>query len=344
MRKNRPEIPRCKMRRKILTLVKPATQNPKPAFIRTVLGDVPSHDFGVCYAHEHIIIDPGYVTEKYPVYQLDSVEKAVVELKEFYAAGGRAMIDSMPCDCGRNVLKLAAVSKQSNVHIVCPTGLHLQKYYPPHHWGERLNEDGLAALFIADIEEGVDARDYGGPLLRRTPHRAGVIKVAGGRDKLSAHEIKLFRAAAQAHLKTGCPILTHTEEGTAALEQVEIFRAGGVNLQHVVLSHTDRKPDLKYHRELLQSGVCLEYDSAFRWQSAENPTLHLIVQLAPEFPGQILLGMDAARQSYWKSYGGAPGLSFLLTTFSSQLRAAGLSENLLQNIFVHNPARAYAFV
>jgi hypothetical protein len=32
-----------------------------------------------------------------------------------------------------------------------------------------------------------------------------------------------------------------------------------------------------------------------------------------------MLGMDAARRSYWKSYGGAPGLSFLLTDFRRQM-------------------------
>ena len=314
------------------------------AFIRTVLGDISAEDLGVCYAHEHIIIDACYVTEKTPDFQIDTVENAVAELKECYDCGGRAMVDSMPCDSGRNVLKLAAVSRKSGVHIICPTGLHLTKYYPPNHWGERLNEDALTALFIADIEEGVDARDYGGPMPHRTSHRAGVIKVAGGLNQLSAREQRVFRAAAQAHLKTGCPILTHTEEGTAALEQVEIFRAAGVNLSHVVLSHTDRKPDLDYHRELLSSGVILEYDSAFRWKSEENPTLNLVLQLAPKFPHQIVLGMDAARRSYWKSYGGSPGLSFLLTTFTQQLRAAGLSEESWTNIFVHNPARAYSFV
>jgi 5-phospho-D-xylono-1,4-lactonase len=313
-------------------------------FIRTVLGDIAPEEFGVCYAHEHIIIEACYVTEKAPDFQIDAVENAVAELKEFCAAGGRALVDSMPCDCGRSVQKLAQVSQTSGAHIVCPTGLHLQKYYPPNHWGTRLDEDELAALFVADIEDGIDANDYGGPLLQRTSHRAGVIKIAGGRDRLSPHERKLFLAGAQAHLKTGCPILTHTEEGTAAVEQVEILRDAGADLSHVVLSHTDRLPDLIYHRELLQSGVNLEYDSAFRWKGEKNPTLDLLQQLAPEFPHQLMLGMDAARRSYWKSYGGAPGLAFLLTTFLPQLRAAGLSEKLIENIFVHNPARVYAFV
>lgn len=315
------------------------------AVVRTVLGDIPSSELGACYAHEHIIIDRSYTTEIFPDFLLDSVENAAQELTEFYAAGGRAMIDSMPSDSGRKVVKLAEVSRRSKVHIVCPTGLHLQKYYPPEHWGTRLDTEALAELFIADIEQGVDANDYGKPEeVERTPYRAGVIKVAGGRDCLSAHERKIFHAAARAHASTGAPILTHTEQGTAALEQAEILTASGVAPQHITLSHTDRKPDLVYHKEVLATGVFVEYDSAFRWKFEQgNPTRDLVVALFAEGYGdQIMLGMDAARQVYWKHYGGSPGLTYLLTTFAAQLLEAGLGENDLHQIFVANPARAFA--
>src|SRR5690606_20233813 len=120
-----------------------------------------------------------------PDFRLDSVDAAAEELSRFHAAGGRAVIDSMPCACGRNVAKLAEASRRSGVHVVAPTGLHLAKYYPPSHWSERATVSELTTLFIADISEGIDANDYNGPSLRRMPHRAGVIKVAGGRDTLS---------------------------------------------------------------------------------------------------------------------------------------------------------------
>jgi len=314
------------------------------AFVRTVLGDIPPEQLGACDAHAHIIIDPSFTTHLFPDFCLDSVEKAVTELGEFYAAGGRAVIDSMPCDSGRNVEKLAEVSRRSGVHIVAPTGIHLQKYYPPGHWATRLSAEQLADLFAGEIELGIDRNDCGGPVLERSASRAGVIKVAGGKDQLSEFEKKVFRASALAHARTGCPILTHTEEGTAGLEQIEVLRANGAPPQHVVLSHTDRKPDLEYHRALLRTGVGLEYDSAFRWKAGqENYTLKLLLALLPEFPEQIMLGMDAARRGYWHSYGGQPGLAFLLTDFSRQLRAQGIGDNLLHQVFVTNPRRYYRF-
>ena len=317
----------------------------KVPFVRTVLGDIAPAAMCVCYAHEHIIIDESYTTEKTPDFLLNDVEKAAAELRAFYACGGRCMIDSMPADSGRNIVKLAEISRRSGVHIVCPTGLHLAKYYPHGHWARRFTDRQLADLFIADIKQGVDANDYSSPLVERTGHKAGVIKIASGLDGINDQERKLFAAAAMTHHATGSPILTHTEQGTAALEQIRLLADAGVALKHVCLSHTDRKPDVAYHRDILSTGVRIEFDSAFRWKADQpNHTLNLLIKLLPEYPDQIMLGMDAARASYWKSYGGKPGLTFLLETFAPRLSAEGIPEALLDKVFITTPADCYQFM
>jgi len=268
------------------------------AFLRTVTGDVDATEAGVCYSHEHIIIDASFTTFRYPDFLLDSVDLASADVQEFRAAGGKTLVDSMPCGGGRNAVKLAEISRRTGVFIVCPTGLHLQKYYPPGHWGEHLAAEEMAELFVAEIEDGIDVRDYNGPTVVRTRHRAGLIKVATSGERPTAYERKAIEAAVIAHRRTGAPILTHTEQGVGAMEQVEVFRGLGASLAHVILSHTDRKPDMIYHKEILSSGVMLEYDSAFRWPAHEgNPTLELVVAMVDAgFGGQILLGMDAARR------------------------------------------------
>jgi phosphotriesterase-related protein len=315
------------------------------SFIRTVLGDIPPDLLGTCYSHEHIIIDSSFTTHLHPDFLLDSVELACDELTRFHEAGGRAMVDSMPCGGGRNVVKLAAISHRTGVHILCPTGLHLAKYYPPGHWGNRFSAAALAELFIAEIEIGIDANDYAGPRVERTSSRAGLIKVAGGLNGLDDRQRKVFEAAAIAHRRTGAPILTHTEQGTGAIEQVEQLRAGGVDPRRVVLSHTDRKPDVGYHKEVLSTGVYVEFDSGFRWPTDEsNKTVNLVTELfSLGFGRQIMLGMDAARRSYWRAYGGSPGLTYLLKTFVPKLRADGLSMADVDQMFLLNPREAYAF-
>jgi len=313
------------------------------AWVRTILGDIEPEALGVCYAHEHLIIDRSFPTDRYPDFLLNDQDKAVAELTTFRNDGGQAMVDSMPCDCGRNVRLMAEVSRQTGVHLLIPTGLHLPQYYDSGHWGGIYDVDELTELFVADIREGIDERDYNGPLVKRTPHRAGLIKVATG-ETWTDRERRAFEAAAAAHRQTGAPILTHTEQGALALDQVEVFEAGGVDLKHVVLSHLDRRPDLAYHREILATGVKVEYDSAFRWSGGKaNPTLDLVLALIEPFPDQLMLGMDAARRRYWKAYGGSPGLSFLLNEFSTMLTQAGLHEDQLTQIFIQNPREAYAF-
>ena len=54
--------------------------------------------------------------------------------------------------------------------------------------------------------------------------------------------------------------------------------------------------------------------------------------------------MDAARQGYYRAYGGSPGLGYLLRGFSDRsMEARGLDAAIRHRLFVDNPARAFAF-
>jgi len=313
-------------------------------FVRTVLGDIEPVSMGVTYSHGHIVIENSFPVLHNADFLLNDTRKISEELKEVYAAGGRTMVDTMPAGCGRNVLKLAEVSRLSRLHVIAPTGIHLPKYYPPNHWQFQLSEEQLTQLFIQDVEIGIDKFDYCAPVVERTNHRAGMIKLASGDEPFDDNLKKIFRAVVATHKETGVPILTHSNAGKHAVAQAELFHRLGADLLHVVISHLDRCKDLGYHRALMQTGVKVEYDSAFRWKPGEeNFTFTLLEKLLPDYPGQITVGMDAARHTYWKSYGGRPGLAYLLTDFVTELRRRGLTE-YQQKIFVENPRQLYTFV
>jgi len=312
-------------------------------FFRTVLGDIPSADMGLTYSHEHIIIDDCYVTGKHPEFLLNDVDRISEELTNFYKVGGRTVIDAMPLNAGRNILKSVEVSQRSAVNIIQTTGIHLEIYYPENHWRYRYSEDELTRLFIADIEEGIDEFDYSGPLVKRTSHKAGLIKLATDDGPFTKHQEKIFRAVVNAHLKTGAPILTHTNFGRQALEQAKLFEKLGAKLEHVVLSHVDRAKDVDYNRAVLDVGVCVEYDSTFRWKKEQpNYTLDLLENLLPDYPEQITLGMDMAKNAYWKSYGGSLGLNYLIETIPDFLKSKGLQHHY-ENIFFENPRKLFGF-
>ena len=314
-------------------------------FVRTVLGDIDPADLGVTYAHEHVVIDAGgRAVQLEPDFDLSDVDRMTTEVTAAAALGLAAVVDAMPCDTGRNAEKLAELSRRTNVHVVAPTGLHHERFYGPAHWSLRISVDDMADLFVADIDDGVDANDYSGPVVRRTTHRAGVIKVAGSSGGPSTRDARVFEAAAVAHRRTGAPVLTHCEAGTGALEQIRLLTDHGVEAPHVVLSHVDKVVDRGYHRDLLASGAFAEYDGSFRWGDRPNGTLQLLSWMAEDgFLERVTLGMDAARRGYYAVYGGAPGLTWLLDGFSAAMDGIGLDAAARRQLFVTNPARAFAF-
>jgi phosphotriesterase-related protein len=253
------------------------------------------------------------------------------------AAGLRAVVDAMPADAGRNVVKLAEISRRSGVHVIAATGLHHARYYGERHWGELLEPEELADLFVADVQDGIDAHDCNGPVVRRTPHRAGVVKVAGSSDGPSARDRRIFEAAALAVARTGTAVLTHCEGGTGGLAQLQLLDRLGVPPSRVILSHTDKVADRGYHRELLAAGAFLVYDQGLR---SPETTARLVALMVEDGHGdRLLLGTDGARRSLWSVLGGSPGLAALATRLGRRL-AAELGPAVMDRIWVVNPAAA----
>lgn len=314
-------------------------------FIRTVLGDIPPDQLGVTYAHEHLIIDGGRPVQMEPEFDLGDVDALAEEVAGAVRLGLRSVVDAMPCDAGRNAGKLADLARRTGVHVVAPTGLHHDRYYGPAHWSHAITVEEMADLFASDVTDGIDAYDYAGPVVRRTEYRAGVIKVAGSDGGLTARDRRVFEAAAIAHVRTGVPILTHCEHGTGALEQVRFLVDHDVPAEHIALSHVDKVVDRGLHRELLGTGAFGEYDQSFRWPAGEaNGTATLIGWMAEDgLADRIVLGMDAAKRRYYRVFGGAPGLAWLLDGFSTLLAEVGVDASVRHRLFVDNPARLYAF-
>ena len=314
------------------------------SFVRTVLGDVDPATLGITYAHEHLVIDGGGAVAMSPDFLLADADRLTEELQAGARAGLKTVVDAMPADCGRNPSLLAELSRRSGVQVIGSTGLHHEKFYGPWHWSRRATDEEIAALFVADIVDGIDQRDYGGPIVERTTIRAGLVKIAGSTGGPSERDQPIFGAAALAHLQVGVPVHTHCEAGTGALEQVSLLAGFGVPPACISLSHVDKVVDRGYQRAIFETGAFVVYDQAFRWGDRDNGTLTPLEWAAEDGRlGQVMLGMDAARQGYYESYGGAPGLPFLLRGFSASMAERGLDETARSTIFVGNPARAFAF-
>jgi phosphotriesterase-related protein len=235
------------------------------------------------------------------------------------------------------VLKLAEISRRSGVHVVAATGLHHARYYGERHWSELLAPEEMAELFAGDIEVGIDAHDLNGPVLRRTQHRAGLVKVAGSTDGPSPRDSRTFAAAALTVARTGVALMTHCEGGTGGGAQLDLLRDLGVPPDRVILSHTDKVVDRGYHRDLLATGTYVVYDQGLRTPETTAALVRWMVE--DGYVGRLLLGTDGARRGLWSVLGGEPGLAALRATLGTHLLEA-LGEAVMHRIWVTNPAEA----
>lgn len=311
--------------------------------IQTVLGPIAPESLGVTYSHEHLIIRGGLGLVREPGFRLPSVLKMLLELEDFKTAGGRAVVDMMPLDAGRQPGDLVEISRKAAVHVVAATGFHKEMYYDEEHWIHTYSAEQIAHLLSLELTEGMDRRSYNGPVVERIAARPGIMKVATEYHYATKTQQKLIEALGIAHLETGFPVSTHTESGTMALEQIQWLSAAGVPSSAILVGHLDRLPDLGYHKEVADTGSYVIYDGPSRAKyGPDSRVVELIKGMLSAGHGrQILLGSDMARASYLRAYGGGPGLDYILSRFLPRLRREGMPEEAIEDIMIHNPARAF---
>ena len=76
--------------------------------VRTVLGDVPAADLGVCDAHDHLFFRSAQLAGQ----ELDDADAAVGELRAFAALDGRAVVQWTPFGLGRRADRIPVQSAQ----------------------------------------------------------------------------------------------------------------------------------------------------------------------------------------------------------------------------------------
>lgn len=323
------------------------------SFVRTILGDVEPGTLGVVNAHDHLIrmgagevyIDPDHL--------LDDVDKAVEEATSFVKAAtawapGGTVVDMCPANCGRDVARLAEVNARvADLQIVAATGFHREHVYleTKSHWVSRYTVEQIAGLLIADITEGIDHHDYSGPIVERTQHKAGVIKVATAYGKITPWEEKALQAAAIASIETGAPINTHTTSGTCALEQAQRLLKAGVAPEKIAIGHVQRNADVWYLAQITELGCYLELDGTSRIKYLPDSSRVMLVRELEKlgFGKQIILGTDSGKRSYQKAYGSVTGVDFDPAVFGPRLLAEGVDKAYVEDLLIHNAQRFFTF-
>jgi phosphotriesterase-related protein len=308
--------------------------------VRTVLGDIAPADFGACDAHEHLFL----TSPTLPGEELTDRDVATAEAALLVQAGARSVVDWTPIGLGRDPEGLCLVAERAGLHVVAATGFHREAHYPRTHWVWREPVEVLHDLVLAELRQGIDAADWGGPRERPTGVRAGLVKVGAGYWRASPLERKLIEAAATAAAATGAPVGAHAEHGTFGLELVELLGGHGVPARRAVLAHLDRNPDVEVHAEIAATGAYLQYDGPGRARHHPDSAIVALIAAMAErgYADQLLLGGDTPRRSQLVTTGGGPGLAYLFGRFVPRLRRE-LGDALVDTILTGNPARAFAW-
>jgi phosphotriesterase-related protein len=315
--------------------------------VTTVLGDITPECLGFCQSHEHLAIAEGYPAKVHPDQRIDDKEKSRQELELFRKAGGSAVVDAQPLGCGRDAAMLEEISRESRIHIIASTGFHRLPFYPEGHWIYSATVESLSGLFVRELAEGmfVDC-DEAFPE-KQIACRAGQIKAAWDTVEFGPPDRyrKLFEAVSEAAKITGCALMVHIEKGSDPIVLADFLQARGVRPERVIFCHMDRSiSDLSVHKELCARGIVMEYDTIARpkYHDDDREARIILEMVEAGWESRLLLSLDVTRARL-KSYGGVPGLTYILESFIPLLHRYEISETQVRRFFVDNPAEVFAF-
>lgn len=302
--------------------------------IRTIWKDIQPEEAGHAQCHEHIWLEKGASCAVNPALCMDDHEKSLAELKDYHRAGGQLIVDAQPTGCGRNARMLAELSRESGVFIVATSGFHKKEFFDDTALFS-LPEDALADLYSQEIETGITDSGQDSSL-----YRAGILKAAadGGWQEDPVYR-KLFEAVAQAAVRTGAPVMIHTEKGNDIPGLIRWFQDRHIPPERLLICHLDRTHhDIAYHKEVLSTGCFLCCDSIHRLKyvsdEEELSLLHAIAETG--YTGQILLSLDTTNQRLRSYHAQDMGLDYILRTFLPLLKEHGFSDHMIRQMCMDN--------
>jgi predicted metal-dependent phosphotriesterase family hydrolase len=297
------------------------------AVYRTVRGDVPVGQVGPVLFHEHLISDASAWN---PDPDLRCTNPALVtsELRLAASDGVGLLVDATPIDFGRDLGALAEASAYSGVPVVAGTGFYREISYPG--WLDEWDEERLAQRFVDDIVVG--RGDSG--------IRAGVIGEVGCSETMTRRERRVLTAAAIAQRRTGAAIVTHTQEGHGALEQLEFLLGQGAEPARVIVGHLDCVGDVRVALAVIGLGANVGYDriGLTQYVSDEERAADIARLVDAGHAERVMLSGDQARASQYRANGG-DGFGKVLVRFVPLLRRLGLPDNTIDQLLIANPRR-----
>ena len=307
-----------------------APPNPR---VNTVLGGCSPRALGMTLMHEHVLVDFVGADKVSPQrYNADEVFRAALpHLKSLRAAGCRTLVECTPAFLGRDVNLLKRLASASGLHIVTNTGFYgaaNDKYVPALAREESAQQ--LADRWIREFQDGING----------TGIRPGIIKIGVDPGPLSEIDAKLVRAAAKTHLQTGLTIASHTGNGAAALEELELLEQEGVHPGAFIWVHAQTEGDRQLHLKAAQQGAWVEFDGIS--EASAEKHLQLVKSMVDQgFSDRVLISQDAGWYHVGEPKGGTyRPYTFAFANFVPLMRRASVSTEQVRTLLIDNPRTA----
>lgn len=304
----------------------------RAAPVMTVRGRVDAAELGVTLVHEHVLVDFVGADRITPDrYDRDAAfRKALPHLREAYARGVRTLVECTPAYLGRDPQLLLRLSQATGLHIVTNTGYYgaaEDKFVPAHAFEETPRQ--LADRWIAECIDGIDGTDI----------KPGFMKIGVDAGSLSTIDRKLVEAAILTSGATGLAIASHTGDGVAAHEQMDLIEDREAPLSSFIWVHAQNEKDIDVIRHGARRGAWISLDGVS--ESSAERHRELVLALADaDLLDRVLMSHDAG----WYRVGEPDGGEYrpheaIFTDVLPTLRER-LGEAALTQLLVENPARA----
>lgn len=327
--------------------------------------ELPAEKFELVPENYRYILDDNVLFSE-EAYFYDSVDGLVGEVEAFQELGGQTIVDASGMGLRGDVALMRELSEKTGAHIVCCTGVYQYISWPDEIMP--LTEDEMFDYFMGEIENGIGD----------TGVKPGFVKHAfmsnSGSPDIYAREVEAFRACVRAAVASGLSLQVHTtadvphHEDVLGLVDMAIDELG-MDPGKLVMLHmpawtydgittTDYAKDpevvklvnTRYPLDLLERGVVVSIDgwgnpftATASLQPDDKDRLKMICTLIDRgYQDQLVLGDDCICPALAGLQGGQYGYTRLLSFAKVQLEALGYGPDVIDALFVKNPARILA--
>lgn len=296
--------------------------------VNTVIGQISPRDLGNTLMHEHIMIDYRDADwQKDISYSRQEVVQTMIPyLEKLKKAGCATFVDATPPGCGRDVLVLKECALRTGINFIVSTGAFRGKRI--FSAIRQMSVTDIAKNWISEFTAGIDD----------TGIKPGLIKIALDDGAISEMQKKILRAAMLTSRQTGLAIQAHIILPETMREVLRILEADDFPVDSFIWAHADCQEDLLAMLEIGQRGIWIQLDSI-----GYKPYKKHLEMLKELITVGLLERLLISQDRGWYVVGSDKGkfinpYHLLFTEFLPFCRISGLSEAIIRQLLVFNPA------